>query len=258
MSESMYPFSLIRKIWRSDLLKPDITEIEALVQNNPLLHETLLLQGTALAILDISTFQYVGIWGNLENLLGWTKEEYFDGGVAFYVSKFLSADQLGFAVISQHINDYVETLSRSEQQQLRILFDYKMTRSDGIQVRIGQESLILKSDEEGRILYFLALASDISHLKKDGYQHLAFINGSVKQLYAIDNATNACTKLEMLTKRELQIAQLLNQKMTSEQIADKLFISPQTVNTHRQKMIRKMGMSDTEALLNFLKVYRII
>ncbi|MVM41226.1 hypothetical protein GO730_31920 [Spirosoma sp. HMF3257] len=258
MSHDDYDFSLIRKIWHSDLLTPNRTEIESLIHANPLLHETLLLQGMALAILDISTFQYVGIWGDLENLLGWSKEDYFKGGVAFYVSKFLPADQLGFTIISQTITDYVGTLSPSELKELRVLYDYKITRKDGRQVRIGQESIILKADAEGRVVYMLALVSDISHLNKEGTQHLCFLSGTEKRLYALDNTTNQCVQLEMLSKREEQIARLLSQNFTSEQIAEQLFISPHTVNTHRQKMIRKMGLNNTTDLLNFLKVYRLI
>lgn len=258
MSDEAYDFSSIKKIWHSDLLEPNLAEIESLIQANPLLHETLLMQGTALGILDISTFKYVGIWGDLENLLGWTREEIFDGGVAFFVSKFVPAHQIGFTIISHHINDYIGTLSRAELQQLRIVYDYKITRSDGRQVRIGQESIILKADNEGRILYCLALVSDISHLHKEGTQHLCFLNGAEKKLYAIDNTTNQCVQLDSLSRREVQIAQLLSQNLTSEQIAEQLFISAHTVNTHRQKMIRKIGMTDTTDLLSLLKVYRLI
>ncbi|MVM31343.1 hypothetical protein GO755_14965 [Spirosoma sp. HMF4905] len=258
MYDDNYDFSSIRKIWHSDLLKPNIAEIETLIQANPLLHETLLLQGTALAIVDISTFQYLGIWGDLENLLGWSKDDYFDGGIAFYLSTFLPADQQGFVLISKYITDYVGTISQSELQQMRMLYDYKLTHKDGHQVRIIQENITLKADAEGRIIYSLALVSDISHLNKEGTQHFCFLNGAEKRLYVIDNETNQCTQLDMLSKREVQIAQLLSQNLTSEQIAEQLFISVHTVNTHRQKMIRKMGMTDTTDLLNFLKVYRLI
>lgn len=252
-----YDFESIRKIWHSDLIQSNIAEIETLIQVNPLLHETLLLQGTALAILDISTFQYAGIWGNLESLLGWTKEELFEGGVPFYVSKFLPADQRGFAIVSQYFNDYIGMLGPADLRQVRLLYDYKITRKDGRQVRVGQESIILKADEAGRIVYLLALVSDISHLKKEGRQHFCFQNGPESRLYVIDNETDACVQLEMLSKRETEIARLLGQNMTSEQIADRLSISLHTVNTHRQHMIRKMGLSDTTDLLNFLKVYRL-
>ncbi|QMW00413.1 helix-turn-helix transcriptional regulator [Spirosoma foliorum] len=258
MSTYDYSFSLIRKIWRSDLLEPNIAEIEELIQVNPLLHETLLLQGTALAILDISTFQYVGMWGDLENLVGWSKEELFEGGAAFYMSKFLPADQAGFTIISQLINDYVRRFSPAELPSLRTIYDYRIMRKDGQQVRIGQESVILKADSEGRMLYSLALASDISHLNKEGTQHLCFLNGSERQLYAIDTTTDQYRQIDVLSRREMQIAQLLSQNLTSEQIAEQLFISTHTVNTHRQKMIRKMGLGNTTDLLNFLKIYRLI
>lgn len=50
----------------------------------------------------------------------------------------------------------------------------------------------------------------------------------------------------------------MSQNLTSEEIATKLFISVHTVNTHRQKMLKKFGMKDTLELVIFLKIYRLI
>jgi DNA-binding NarL/FixJ family response regulator len=64
--------------------------------------------------------------------------------------------------------------------------------------------------------------------------------------------------LESLSQRELEIAQLMGQGYLSKEISDKLFIANNTVNTHRQNMLRKTNFYDANELINFLRVYRII
>ncbi|RZK63206.1 MAG: response regulator transcription factor [Hymenobacter sp.] len=52
-----------------------------------------------------------------------------------------------------------------------------------------------------------------------------------------------------LSRRELEILQLISDGSTTNEIADKLFISKRTVETHRQNMLEKMQASNTAALI---------
>jgi len=53
----------------------------------------------------------------------------------------------------------------------------------------------------------------------------------------------------MLSQRESEILQLLSNGYSSREIADKLFISEFTVQTHRKNMLRKMGFRNFYQLL---------
>jgi non-specific serine/threonine protein kinase len=46
-----------------------------------------------------------------------------------------------------------------------------------------------------------------------------------------------------LTRRELEIARLIAQAMTTREIATKLFISERTVETHVTNMLNKLGLN---------------
>jgi len=54
-----------------------------------------------------------------------------------------------------------------------------------------------------------------------------------------------------LTKREKHILDLLGTELISKQIADKLYISTNTVNTHRQRIIEKLNVSNTAEAVNY-------
>ncbi len=54
-----------------------------------------------------------------------------------------------------------------------------------------------------------------------------------------------------LTKREIEILQLICQQNTTEEIAEKLFISPKTVDGHRNNLLQKTGSRNTVGLVLF-------
>ena len=53
-----------------------------------------------------------------------------------------------------------------------------------------------------------------------------------------------------LTDREIEIIELLLEGKSSQQIADQLFISKHTVDTHRRNILEKLGISSTNELLS--------
>jgi two-component system nitrate/nitrite response regulator NarL len=54
-----------------------------------------------------------------------------------------------------------------------------------------------------------------------------------------------------LTRRELEILGLIAQAKSNSEIADGLFISPQTVGAHRKNIMRKLNISTTAGLVRF-------
>lgn len=55
-----------------------------------------------------------------------------------------------------------------------------------------------------------------------------------------------------LTKREMEIIQLLKKDQTNQQIADQLFLSIYTVETHRKNIMQKLGLKSPSALVKFI------
>lgn len=55
-----------------------------------------------------------------------------------------------------------------------------------------------------------------------------------------------------LTRREKEILQLVKNNFTNQQIADTLFLSIYTVETHRKNIMQKLGLSSPGALMKFI------
>jgi DNA-binding NarL/FixJ family response regulator len=54
-----------------------------------------------------------------------------------------------------------------------------------------------------------------------------------------------------LTRREIEILGLIAQAKSSSEIAENLFISPQTVGAHRKNIMRKLNITTTAGLVRF-------
>ena len=55
-----------------------------------------------------------------------------------------------------------------------------------------------------------------------------------------------------LTKREIEILELVCRQMTTQQISEKLFLSPRTVEGHRNNMLLKTGAKNVAGLVILL------
>jgi len=70
--------------------------------------------------------------------------------------------------------------------------------------------------------------------------------------------TTKQTALENLTEREIEILQLICLGLNTDQIAEKLFISPKTVKSHKSNLLEKTVCKNTPALILFAIKNKIV
>jgi len=64
--------------------------------------------------------------------------------------------------------------------------------------------------------------------------------------------------LPAITKREKEILSLIAEGLTNNQIAEKLFISPLTVDSHRKNLLTKLNVNNTASLIKLAVKQRLI
>jgi DNA-binding CsgD family transcriptional regulator len=65
-------------------------------------------------------------------------------------------------------------------------------------------------------------------------------------------------KYLLLTDREKEILKLITEENSSNQIAEKLSISPYTVDTHRKNLIDKLGVKSSIGLAKYAYLFNLI
>jgi DNA-binding NarL/FixJ family response regulator len=83
----------------------------------------------------------------------------------------------------------------------------------------------------------------------------AVMEGGVYHSFEIEallkNNASAQGSLPILTKRETDILKLVVEGLTNPQIGERLFISQDTVDSHRKNLHTKLGVSNTASLVRF-------
>jgi DNA-binding CsgD family transcriptional regulator len=227
--------------------------VERIMQEHPFFLKALSLSKVGFCVIDIKQMQYLHVSSNVYEITGWPYEKYMAGGVEFGFSAIVPEAQHGVVHFSQLMSDYFKNLPNTEKPNYSAYFDYKINGPTGIK-RLLQQDYALSYDAEGFITILLAVCVDIKNIKSDKSMHLRLTNDKENTLYEFEVETKKLTEVEPLSKRELEIARMINQGNDSAHVASILNISPHTVTTHRRNMLEKLHVDDTLEMSNLLRV----
>ncbi|UXP34034.1 response regulator transcription factor [Reichenbachiella agarivorans] len=163
-------------------------------------------------------------------------------------------------------------LARKEYQI--VITDYNLPDGDGLQliqsIKTSQSSakvLMLSMHDEGHLVKEI-LKSGVNGyiLKKDSQSELiAGIKSTLAgKLYLsrdintilVNELSNNSPKL--LSTREREILELIAKEYSNKKIADELFISERTVETHRKNIFRKTKTNSLVGLIKFAYANKLI
>ena len=160
-----------------------------------------------------------------------------------------------------------------------ILLDISLPDMDGLELcsQIRQLNKTVKiigltsTNEAGIITQFLAKGGNgylLKNMERD--ELLAAIDEVMNDKIFLSKAANqkileqfhtvsdALKSTPVLTRREKEIIQLLYEGLTGPQIAERLFLSPYTIETHRKNLLQKLNVNSTQLMLRYAKDNKLI
>ncbi len=144
---------------------------------------------------------------------------------------------------------------RERFPQVRICLLTVADESDAIKeaIRAGADGYVLKNAERAELETALTMiAKGHKYYSEQVLMKLA----SETSIELIPDADKP--QKITLTKRELDVLKLIAQEFSGTQIAEKLFISPTTVETHRKHLMQKLGAQTTIGLVKYAIKFQII
>jgi two-component system nitrate/nitrite response regulator NarL len=191
----------------------------------------------------------------------------FVRGVAALLGSEANLDIIGYCSSGQETLNFLV-----DNEPDLIITDVQMPGMDGIELTLKvkeaypQIKMIgLSMTDKPEIIKELIAAGADGYLLKDiekselvlaineVYAGNIYYSGSVAQ-----SLMKSLSNRELLTKREKEIINLIVSENTNAQIADKLFISERTVESHRKNIFRKTNVKNIIGLVKYAYDNKII
>lgn len=193
-----------------------------------------------------------------------------------FVAILQGIEQVELLAEAANGREVMEVFKRGQRPDV-VLLDYEMPLMN------GQETLEqIKRDYFGTKVILLTMLNEHSIIQKaleNGADGFLFKNTSIEELatairkvyagekyYAAEvtlsllqksNHDNAAA-LSNLSEREVEVLKLVAQGFSSTEIGQQLFISPRTVDTHRNNLIQKLEVKGIAGLVQFAIRYKLL
>lgn len=143
------------------------------------------------------------------------------------------------------------SLIKEQCPQVRILILTMIEEVGTIQkaIKAGVNGYLFKSASRFEVLEGIrAVAGGLQHYSKD----------VLLKLNQSPHLTHEETKPIPLTRRELEILRLIVSEYENQEIANRLFVSLSTIETHRRNIMRKLGVNSALGLAKYAIRHKIV
>jgi len=126
----------------------------------------------------------------------------------------------------------------------------------------GQNNIVNTMIEEGSISGYVLKTADKHSITKALESMIEKIYSTDKTLIEMPSPTVRLRKItpepSHLTGRELEVIRLIEQEYSNKQIAERLFISERTVETHRKNIFRKTNTNSVIGLIKYAYNHKLV
>lgn len=208
-------------------------------------------------IIDMASFAFTGAGGNTETILGVSNEKLkADGALNSIIKYIYEEDRPYFMAYCQYVWGFLSKLSEAERRNFKITILFRLVDKD----HNPKWSIIHFFDwvfGTDKKLYYIVLSfTDITQYKTGGDIQLNIFynsdnNSTIYQTHSPKSHFPISTEIPKISKRQKEILILLAKGHTSKEIAEKLFISANTVNNHRQSLLNITNTPNVMALVRY-------
>jgi len=144
-------------------------------------------------------------------------------------------------------------------EMVKLILDKRATISILGLSTYSEPSIINQMIKNGVKGYLLknATADELVNAISQVHQGNFYFGSEVQKILA-DSVSQESKDLPKLTRRETHILRLIAEGKTTNTIAEELFISPLTVETHRRNLMQKMEVSNAASLIKIAVEHKLI
>ncbi|MEJ5106516.1 MULTISPECIES: response regulator transcription factor [Chryseobacterium] len=133
-----------------------------------------------------------------------------------------------------------------------ILSSHYKTSILGYMVKLGVSAFLPKNSDKKTFIDAITMVdkNGVFFTAEDHQMLFTYMNSSAKKNSLFETE-------DELSEREKDVVKLICQEFTNNEIGEKLFISPRTVESHRQRILEKIGAKNTVGIVIYAIVNNI-
>ncbi|QIL38761.1 helix-turn-helix transcriptional regulator [Pedobacter sp. HDW13] len=208
-------------------------------------------------VIDYAEMKFEYVSSNPLFLCGHTVAEVMTLGYGFYFNNVPEKDLQLLDLINESGFNFFEKLPLNEKKLYSITYDFHLLNKGGKATLINHKLTPLFLNSEGKMWKAICVVS-ISANKTAG--NAAIHRHGSDQIWELDLTRHLWQKQvkPQLSERELEVLRLYAQGLTISQIADKIFVSPDTVKYYRRKIFQNFGVSNIVEALSYAVNNKVI
>lgn len=209
------------------------------------------VESSNISVFDLYKREHIYISSGFASQLGWDLEAAEKEGAA-YMDRRIHPDDLIRLIINGNyfLRMALHEIDSREWKNYKMINDYRVLNAQGEYIRVIEQHLCLQEDKRGRYWLDLSILDISPDRDVTVPSRCRLLNFKTGELFELPESTISREE-EKLSIREKEILQLIAVGLASKQIADKLYISVNTVNTHRQRILEKLNVNNTAEAIRF-------
>ncbi len=209
------------------------------------------------AVYDMYRYNYLLKSDEQKKLFGFTDNGNNENDVEVHYQR-IHPDDLPFVLETDNLLfRFFTQLPPEEKRDYKLVYDFRTKNTEGIYKRYMHQTIHLELDKNGKAWLILVISHLLSERSAGENPQRRLINMKTGKLHLFNEMDDDSLGM-LLTKRETEILTLIGRGYDSINISDKLNISVNTVNNHRQNILRKTRTENTTQALLYCQRLGII
>lgn len=242
----------LKKVFEQQhFIVPD-NEYKQKLTTHPLVQNLWTIGQSFVIVSNLSTWHMESVSGECEEVSGYSAEEILAQDAEFSMQFGLPEDTR-FNILVTHLGmEYFEKCPVEERELIFFVYFYRARRKDGRIITVQHQCFPICFDKNNLPFVFSNIYTDVTYLGITQVPQALKINRYTHEVFHIEPQNLKFDKAETeFSVREREIIKLLLKGNSSRLIAEQLFLSQETVRTHRKNILRKAGLNSTAELLSY-------
>jgi DNA-binding CsgD family transcriptional regulator len=206
------------------------------------------VENSSVAVIDLFKRQYAFLQSRFLPMLGVNVDSVMrEGPRALY--ELMHPDDIPTVLDTLHRgNEFILNLPPEHKKFYKIIYDFRLRTQKGDYIRFIQQLVPLELDGRGNIWLMLMVNDTVSDRSDDAPPQRKVVHMQTGKEVVF---TEEEDRQSRLTKREIEVLELLARGLPSKRIADVLYLSVNTVNNHRRNILEKTCTENTAEALRY-------